>query len=234
MFIKKTSKTVKGKTYTNYLLVESVATPKGPRHRVICSLGSLAPAAREEWLALAHKIERALSGQADLLPDKTVAEIVDRIRTQEPPQVAAQEEKPAASAHMAVTEQSDLVSIHTDKVQISQAREAGPVHVGHQMWQQLDVAGVLRAIGFDERACLLTEIMTLNRLISPASEHAMPDWIERSALGDILGADAWVLNDETLYRHVDRLHPQRQKVERLLAERERPYSIWRSPSFCTT
>ena len=29
----------------------------------------------------------------------------------------------------------------------------------------------------------------LNRLVSPASEHAMPDWIRRTALSDILGTD---------------------------------------------
>jgi len=36
--------THKGKTYTNYLLVESQQTPKGPRQRILCSLGALAPA----------------------------------------------------------------------------------------------------------------------------------------------------------------------------------------------
>jgi len=43
MYIRKTRKSHKGKTYTNYLLVESVSTPKGPRQRIICSLGSLDP-----------------------------------------------------------------------------------------------------------------------------------------------------------------------------------------------
>ena len=33
MYIRRTSKTVKGKTYHNYLLVASVATPNGPRQR---------------------------------------------------------------------------------------------------------------------------------------------------------------------------------------------------------
>ena len=60
MFIKKTSKTVNGKTYINHLLVESVSTPKGPRHRVVCSLGNLAPAPKEEWLALARKVSQVL------------------------------------------------------------------------------------------------------------------------------------------------------------------------------
>ncbi len=52
-------KTVGGKTYTNHLLVESISTPAGPRHRTICSLGSLEPAPREHWLALVHKLAAA-------------------------------------------------------------------------------------------------------------------------------------------------------------------------------
>ena len=41
MYIRKTTKAHKGKTYDNYLLVESVSTPKGPRQKILCSLGSL-------------------------------------------------------------------------------------------------------------------------------------------------------------------------------------------------
>ena len=51
MYIRKSTRSHKGKTYTNYLLVESILTPKGPRQRAICSLGNLAPAPREDWLA---------------------------------------------------------------------------------------------------------------------------------------------------------------------------------------
>jgi transposase len=63
--------------------------------------------------------------------------------------------------------------------------------------------------------------MTLNRLVSPAAEHAMPDWIRRTALGDILATDFRTLSDEALYRNLDRLHPQRAPIERALAARER-------------
>ncbi len=66
MYIRKTTRTYKGKTYTNHLLVESVQTPSGPRQRTICSLGSLEPAPAEDWLALAHKLESALHGQESL------------------------------------------------------------------------------------------------------------------------------------------------------------------------
>src|SRR2546428_13580184 len=66
MYIRKSTRTYKGKTYTNYLLVESVQTPKGPRQRIICSLGSLEPGPAEEWLGLAHKLRSALQGQESL------------------------------------------------------------------------------------------------------------------------------------------------------------------------
>jgi hypothetical protein len=50
MFIRKTTRKYKDKTYTNHLLVESVHTPKGPRQKVICSLGDLSPRPAGEWL----------------------------------------------------------------------------------------------------------------------------------------------------------------------------------------
>ena len=73
MFIKRTSRRVGGKTYVNQLLVESVATPAGPRHRTICSLGSLAPAPAAQWRGLAQKLASTLGGQTTFLPDPAVA-----------------------------------------------------------------------------------------------------------------------------------------------------------------
>jgi transposase len=80
---------------------------------------------------------------------------------------------------------------------------------------------ILQEAGLSTRACRLTEVMTLNRLICPSSEHAMPDWIRRTALGDILQEDFSELEDEALYRNLDRLHPNREAIERALAEKEK-------------
>ena len=68
-----------------------------------------------------------------------------------------------------------------DRVAMEDTREAGPVHVGHQVWRQLGLEAILRAAGLSERACTLTEAMTLNRLIFPLSEHAMAAWIPRDS-----------------------------------------------------
>ena len=208
MFIKRTKKRVGDKTYGNHVLVESVATPNGPRHRVVCSLGSLAPAPAEEWLALAHKIEVALAGQRPLVGDPRVDALVATVR--------------AARRRARQTERNaDLVAVHTDQVTTEEPREAGPVHVGHQLWQQLGIDEVLAGAGLSARTRVLTEIMTLNRLVCPLAEHAMPDWVRRTALADLLGEEFDTLVDESLYQNLDRLHPQRVAIEEGLAERER-------------
>jgi transposase len=201
MYLRRTTRRVGDKTYHNYLLVESVTTPKGPRQRVICSLGALAPAPKDEWLGTARRLHAALAGQTALVPDAPVEALAARARPPRP--------------------RGPGLTIDPDRVTSEDEREAGPVHVGHQIWRLLQLDTILADAGLSRRARLLSEVMTLNRLVQPAAEHAMPDWIRRTALADILGTDFTALSDEALYRNLDRLHPQRARIEQALAARER-------------
>ena len=46
MYLRKSIRSYKGGSYTNYLLVESIHTAKGPRQKTVCSLGDLGPRPR--------------------------------------------------------------------------------------------------------------------------------------------------------------------------------------------
>jgi transposase len=211
MYIRKSTRTYKDKTYTNYLLVESRQTSKGPRQRIICSLGSLEPGPAEDWLGLAHKLQSALQGQ-ESLPESSpqMQDWVEKARRKNKGPAPADGNRSGSN-----------ITVDAGKIEIEEAREAGPVHVGHQLWGQLGINRILQEAGLSQRACMLTEVMTLNRLICPLSEHAMPDWIRRTALADILKEDFSKLQDEALYRNLDRLHPNREPIERALAEKEK-------------
>lgn len=214
MYIRKSIRVYRGKTYTNHLLVESVQTPKGPRQRAICSLGSLAPAPREEWLALAHKLQSALQGQLSLETPQIDTLVQTRLA------VRGTQTGRRRQARLSM-DSSSVIEVDADRVDMEQAREAGPVHAGHQMWRQLGLDAIVSRAGLSKRACIVSEAMVLNRLIFPLSEHAMPDWIRRTAMGDILGVDFSQLGENALYRNLDRLHPNREQIERELAEREK-------------
>ncbi len=129
MYIRKSIRGYKGKTYANYVLVESVHTAKGPRQKTVCSLGDLSPRPGAEWLKLARKIEDALVGQDDLLDaaDGEVADIVRRVRAR---RADRGEVTPAPS--LSRTARGALIKVDPSRVTIERHREAGPVHVGHQ------------------------------------------------------------------------------------------------------
>jgi transposase len=209
MYIRRTSKTVNGKTYINHLLVESHHTPDGPRQRVICSLGSLLPGPADQWLTVAHRLQSALAGQASLLEDPPLDTLLQQAQPAPP--------TPAISRRVLPPQPVFL----PDELTMEQAHAAGAVHAGHQIWLRLGLPAILQRIGLDERAQLLTEVMTLNRLIEPGSEYAMPEWANRTALSDILETDLALLNDTALYRNLDKLHPHRATIETELAARER-------------
>jgi transposase len=159
-----------------------------------------------------------LSGQADLLasqtPDPEFQELVAKVKSSRPPSLVAD------SAHRADAN-SDLVTVHVDQVRTEESREAGSVHAGYQFWLRLGLDSILAQAGLSERVRQLTCVMTLNRLIHPASELAMPDWIRSTALADILQIDFRLLAEDALYRNLDKLHAQRVAIEAALAERER-------------
>ena len=211
MYIRQTISKQKGKIYTNYLLVESVSTEKGPRQRTICSLGSLKPRPKEEWLALARKVERALSGEPSLFPesDTEVASLVRKAQ-----EYRRRKATPPSSPP------DQCISVIPDRVELRSARSAGAVHVGWCLAQRLGLPDILAECGFSPAEQLLTLALILNRLIAPGSEHATPDWLRSTAFSDILATDI-SLSDDTLYRHLDRLYPIRGAMEKALSERER-------------
>jgi transposase len=214
MYLRKTRRKYKGKVYEYYFLVEAITTPKGPRQKVICSLGDLRPRPASEWLKLFHRVESALAGQEDLfedLDDPEVQEILERIA----------QRRDSLSSEQTSQVSEEIVSIRSDTVRTERHREAGPEHVGLQFWSRLGLDEILEQVGLSRRAQLLTTAMVMNRLIQPSSEHAMPDWIRSTALDDLLGESFATLAEDSLYRNLDRLHPNRGEIESALAERER-------------
>jgi transposase len=221
MYIRKSIRPYKGRTYTNYVLVESVHTANGPRQKTVCSLGDLSPRPRAEWLKLARKIEDALVGQDDLLDaaDNEVADIVRRVRARRATD-NGDEVAPAPSASPRAASAA-LIKVDPSRVTTERHREAGPVHVGYQFWQRLELDRILRDCGLSATVQRLACAMVLNRLIAPCSEHAMPDWIRRTALADILGVDFGGLKEDPLYGVLDKLHPHRAAIETALVACER-------------
>jgi transposase len=213
MYIRKTTTSIRGKTYTNYVLVESVVTSKGPRQKTICSLGSLEPRPAGQWLGLARKMEHALHGQQSMFADgdaSLINETVEKVRTT--PRRDAVSDTPSSDR---------FLRVDIDKVEFEDAKEAGPVYVAASMYDRLGIDAILRQCTIGSRTRLLTKVMVINRLVCPLTEHAMPDWVARTAMADIVGSDVGSLSDDALYRTMGKLHRHRSTIEKKLRHNER-------------
>jgi len=160
-------------------------------------------------------MEAPLGGQTELFEvDQEVGSLLERARKQN----HRPRRRDGTTPH---TKNLDWVTVETERVEIEDPREAGPVHVGYTFWRRLGFDEILAKVGFNQKTRTLSCAMVLNRLVCPRSEHAMPEWIRRTALDDILSVEFKTLTGTALYRNLDRLHPERERIESALCERER-------------
>jgi len=164
---------------------------------------------------LARKLQDALTGQLSLPGMADEDPELQQLKQALPLQTAPPGDVDTSSSSL-----DDLVSVHIDRVTYETPRPAGHIHVGLVFWRRLGLDDILASLGFPPWLVSLTCAMTLNRLIHPAAEYAMPDWIRSTAMADILGVDFSRLPDDPLYRNLDRLHPHRAAIESALAECE--------------
>ena len=166
MYIRKTVRRYKDRTYVNFLFVESILTEKGPRQKVVCSLGDLSHRPPAQWLALARKLQDALTGQLALPGMADEDPELQQLQQALPLPTASPGDVPTKTPYSP----SDLVSVDIDRVTHESPRPAGHRHVGLQFWKRLGLDDIFQALGFSPFLVSLTCAMTLNRLIHPAAE----------------------------------------------------------------
>lgn len=192
MFLRSTTRKKDGKVHRYWSVVENQRV-RGGRvvQRHVLYLGEISEAQRVAWSESFESLdERARRHrQADLF--------------------AVHREAPEYG--------SATVQVRLDAMRLSRARQFGACWLGLQMWECLELDGFWRPRlarsrkGTDWLQVLKT--LTLYRLIDPGSEWRLHrQWFERSAVSDLLGADAGVAQPDTLYRCLDKLAPHKEAL----------------------
>jgi len=121
-------------------------------------------------------------------------------------------------------QRSEPVAVRLDQIRLERARRFGDVWLGWRLWRALALDRFCedRLIEGRERSPwpAIAAILVIARLCEPSSElHIAEDWYRRTALDDLLGVPAERVNDDRLYRALDRLLPHKQALETHLKER---------------
>ena len=207
MFLRRKTKQYRGVGYSYWHLCEKVRTARGPRQRVVASLGKLdqeeAGALRDGW----DDLPALLRGETP----------VARPTTSPLPGVAADE--PGAARW----EQVDVRGVRVERT-----RDFGEGYLGLALWHRLKLdqllAGLLpagrEAVGWSQVAALLT----VARFCAQRSELGVAEhWYGTTALDELLGIDERAVNDARLYRALDKLAAHKEALCSHLMERYRQW-----------
>src|SRR2546422_1088320 len=197
MFLRPHHRDKNGKRHTYWSLVETIRTPDGPRQRTLCHLGELNDSAQGRWLKTIEVFNEAGERhQLKLFPSEVAP----------PP------------------DDAEVAQVLVQRVRLERTRQLGPALLGLALWRQQHLDEFFEARIDDAAADVpwsrIAAVLAINRLCAPGSELAIEErWYPSTALDDLLGIAEGKINDTRLYRCLDRLLPQKSKLEQQLRQR---------------
>jgi transposase len=200
MFIRQCYRTKNGRRHGYWALVESYRTARGPRQRVVAWLGKLDEAGR---LGVQQAADTATQPEA-VPPAERLQPISRQTRFEfdDDPSVA----------------QPRWVEVNAAGVRVENLRQFGGPWLALHLIQTLQLDTFLKQafpvgrerVGWDVSSLILM----IARLLEPSSElFTAEQWYSRTALPDLLGVPENQIDDNRLYRTLDRLLPHKEQLE---------------------
>ena len=195
MYLRRNTKKTNGADYDCWTLVDSVRTARGPRQRIVATIGKLPGLDRDERIGW-DEISRILSG-----------------RPRPEPGLFHQPEEPPSWA-----------TVNVSGVSVERLRHFGDAYLGLLLWNHLGLASFCRETMLPGREdipwSIMASILVLARFCAPSSELQIAEsWYDKTALDDLLGVPCDKINDDRLYRALDSLLPHKDDLCRHLQKR---------------
>ena len=188
MFLRRNKKTKK-ETYEYWTLVESIRTSRGPRQRIVATIGKLPGLKKEErvgWEEIRRIVQGINSRQLNLFE---------------------QEEKNVPEGAM----------VNIQNISVENIRQFGDIYLALLVWEKLGLDKLfekVQSIGKEEiewKAMFCLSVLA--RFCEPCSELAIAEsWYEKTMLPEILGIPVDKVNDDRLYRTLDKILPHKDEA----------------------
>jgi len=192
MFIRPCHRTKNGKQHAYWALVESVRTDRGPRQRTVAYLGQLDEAGRLGVKRAAEGNKRSGEDQLQLWEDNSPA--------------------------------PEWVEVNTAAVRVENQLDFGGPWLAMELMHKLQLDKVFESAMLrgeeDIPWAKMALVLTISRLCNPSSELFIAEHYYRStAMPELLGIPAEKINQQRLYRALDKLLPHKEALETHLKNR---------------
>jgi len=112
----------------------------------------------------------------------------------------------------------EAIAVRLDQIRLERPRAFGAVWLGWTLWRALGLDILCTELLPSGREAVpwatMAAVLVLARLCEPSSElHIAEDWYRGTALEDLLEVPSAQINDDRLYRALDRLLPHKPAIE---------------------
>ena len=199
MFLRSTTRKKDGKEHRYWSVVENRRLAgKRVVQRQVLYLGEINDSQKAAWTEAVEVFDEAdrTTKQVALFPEHRQAPVLD----------------------------CDVITIRLSEMRLCRPRQWGACWLACHLWDQLqlDDFWLSRLPPSREGTNWLNVLRTLvsYQLIDPGSEWRLHrQWYDRSAMGDLLGEDAGLAQDNTLYRCLDKILPHKTAMFTFLQQR---------------
>ena len=193
MFIRPCYRRKDGRRHAYWALVESYRTDRGPRQRVVAYLGQLKEAERRGVKHAAEGKKKTPYQQLQLFDDDAKPE-------------------------------PEWVEVDTANVRVENQVEFGGPWLARELMRRLQLdrlfEGVMPRGGEDVPWAKMATVLAICRLCNPSSElHIAEHYYRSTAMPELLGIPAEKVNEQRLYRALDKLLPHKESLEKHLKNR---------------
>jgi len=146
-------------------LVENIRTEKGPRQKIVVSLGTYLNIPKESRKEVARIVEERLIGQKNLFDyDPQLISYADKVVNKIQTEGKWNSSRKQA-CKLKNIKGKEIVEIFINDVQHGYERELGPFLIGHYFWEKLNFPTILRNCGMNEQQVKTAEISVLNSTV---------------------------------------------------------------------
>jgi len=218
MFIKETKKNIKGISYVQHQLVESIRTNAGSRHKLILNLGRIS-LDKDKWKSLANRIESILNNQPLLFEEDEEVECLAIHYAKKIKQKRLEQTK--IETQETEIEAEDYEEVNINSLSNSNSKSIGSEHVALSQIEIYGLENILKQLKYDDKEIKYAIMLIVGRLVHPSSERETARWInETSSLAELLNTEVNVY-DNALHRTAVKLLESHNEIEAGLSESAR-------------
>ena len=192
MFLRATNRKKNGKEHWYWSIVENYRTEKGRAvQRHVLYLGEINDSQKESWLRTIEVLEDGGKGARQM--------------------ALFAGDRPVLSTEV------ETVQVRLNQLELRRARQWGACWLALQLWQELQLDDFWKErLGKSRKGTDWLQVLKAlvsYRLIDPGSEWRLHrEWYRNSGLGDLLNEEQDLVQDDTLYRCLDKILPHKEEL----------------------